>query len=115
VCTAVDQFVRKFGGDLPLQLADFSFGFDSLLVMVWTLLSSLATLSWCAILGERCTPFCLAIQSRVYFRNDSLSRLRCSGVASAYGWVTIVILSMVKQAHPLYSNRSCISLCPSPS
>jgi hypothetical protein len=27
-------------------------------------------------------------------------------VASAYGWVTIVILSMVKRAHPLYSNRS---------
>jgi hypothetical protein len=26
-------------------------------------------------------------------------------VASAYGWVTIVILSMVKRAHPLYSNR----------
>jgi hypothetical protein len=25
-------------------------------------------------------------------------------VASAYGWVTIVILSMVKQAHPSYSN-----------
>jgi hypothetical protein len=25
-------------------------------------------------------------------------------VASAYGWVTIAILSMVKQAHPLYSN-----------
>ena len=24
---------------------------------------------------------------------------------SAYGWVTIVILSMVKQAHPLYSNN----------
>jgi hypothetical protein len=26
-------------------------------------------------------------------------------VASAYGWVTIVILSMVKRAHPSYSNR----------
>jgi hypothetical protein len=26
-------------------------------------------------------------------------------VASAYGWVTIVILSMVKQAHTSYSNR----------
>jgi hypothetical protein len=25
-------------------------------------------------------------------------------VASAYGWVTIAILSMVKRAHPLYSN-----------
>jgi hypothetical protein len=27
-------------------------------------------------------------------------------VASAYGWVTIVILSMVKQAHPSYSNTN---------
>jgi hypothetical protein len=26
-------------------------------------------------------------------------------VASAYGWVTIVILSMVKREHPLYSNN----------
>ena len=40
VRTAVGQFVRKFGGELLLQLmqlADFSFGLDSLLVMVWTL------------------------------------------------------------------------------
>jgi hypothetical protein len=27
-------------------------------------------------------------------------------VASTYGWVTIEILSMVKRAHPLYSNMS---------
>jgi hypothetical protein len=26
-------------------------------------------------------------------------------VALAYGWVTIVILSMVKRAHPSYSNK----------
>jgi hypothetical protein len=39
---------------------------------------------------------CLAIYPRVFFQNDSLSRLRCLGVALAYGWVTIVILSMVK-------------------
>jgi hypothetical protein len=34
------QFVRKFGGELPLQLLqleDFDLGLDSLLVMVWTL------------------------------------------------------------------------------
>jgi hypothetical protein len=30
-------------------------------------------------------------------------------VASAYGWVTIVILSMVKRAHPLYSNTRSIA------
>jgi hypothetical protein len=27
-------------------------------------------------------------------------------VASAYGWVTIEIFSMVKRAHPLYSNNT---------
>jgi hypothetical protein len=37
-------------------------------------------------------------------------------VASAYGWVTIVILSMVKRAHTSYSNRphlyhELLSLC----
>jgi hypothetical protein len=30
-------------------------------------------------------------------------------VASAYGWVTIEILSMVKRAHPLYSNKKLIN------
>jgi hypothetical protein len=37
---AVAQFVRKFGGELSLQLlqrADFGFGLDYLLVMVWTI------------------------------------------------------------------------------
>jgi hypothetical protein len=29
-------------------------------------------------------------------------------VASAYGWVTIVILSMVKRAHPSYSNNMVV-------
>jgi hypothetical protein len=64
VCTAVGQFVRNFGGELSLQLlqlADFGFGLDYLLVMVWTLLSSLVTLAWCAIFGERCATLCLAI------------------------------------------------------
>jgi hypothetical protein len=40
VRTAVAQFVRKFGGELQLQLlqlADFDFGLDYLLVMVWTI------------------------------------------------------------------------------
>jgi hypothetical protein len=37
---AVGQFVRKFGGELSLQLlqlAEFGFGLDSRLVMIWTL------------------------------------------------------------------------------
>ena len=40
VRTVVGQFVRKSGGELSLQLlqvADFGFGLDNLLVMVWTL------------------------------------------------------------------------------
>jgi hypothetical protein len=40
VCTAVAQFVCKIGGELSLQLlqlADFGFGLDYLLVMVWTI------------------------------------------------------------------------------
>jgi hypothetical protein len=108
VRTAVGQVVHKFGGELllqPLQLANFGFGLDYLLVMVWdSLISScysfLVRYPW-----RKVCHLCLAIQSRVFFRNDSLSRLRCSRVALAYGWVTIVILSMVKRAHPLYSKR----------
>jgi hypothetical protein len=40
VRNAVGQFMRKFGGEMSLQLLqleDFGFGLDSLLVMVWTL------------------------------------------------------------------------------
>jgi hypothetical protein len=40
VRTAVAQFLRRFGGELSLQLlqlADFGFGLDYLLVMVWTI------------------------------------------------------------------------------
>jgi hypothetical protein len=40
VHTAVGQFVCKIGGEMPLQLlelVDFGFGLESLLVMVWTL------------------------------------------------------------------------------
>jgi hypothetical protein len=33
-------------------------------------------------------------------------------VASAYGWVTIEILSMVKRAHPLYSNNLYMYVVP---
>jgi hypothetical protein len=53
VRTAVAQFGPKFGGELSLQLlqlADFGFGLDYLLVMVWTILLALA---WCAILGDK--------------------------------------------------------------
>jgi hypothetical protein len=61
VRTVVAQFVHKFGGELSLQLlqlVDFGFGLDYLLVMVWTIRSALV---WCVILGKRCATLCLAI------------------------------------------------------
>jgi hypothetical protein len=45
---------------------------------------------------------CLAIKPRVYFHNHSLSRLRCSGVASAYGWVTILLYCLWLNGHIHY-------------
>jgi hypothetical protein len=38
----------------------------------------------------------------VCFRNHSLSRLRCSGVASAYGWVTILLYCLWLNEHIHY-------------
>jgi hypothetical protein len=56
VCTAVSQFVRKFGGELSLQLADY--------VLAWTISWLWFGLSdqllFGAILGERCATLCLA-------------------------------------------------------
>jgi hypothetical protein len=45
---------------------------------------------------------CLAIKPRVCFQNLSLSRLRCSGVASAYGWVTILLYCLWLNEHIHY-------------
>jgi hypothetical protein len=50
-------------------------------------------------------PPCLAIKLRVCFRNHSLSRLRCSGVASAYGWVTVLLYCLWLNKHIQYSNK----------
>jgi hypothetical protein len=45
---------------------------------------------------------CLVIKPRVFFHNHSLSRLRCSGVASAYGWVTIFLYCLWLNKHIHY-------------
>jgi hypothetical protein len=53
VHTAVSLFVCKFGGEFVVGFVAANrlcFGLDYLLVMVWTILS---TLVWCVILGER--------------------------------------------------------------
>ena len=96
MCTVGTGLVHNFGEQLHPTIVAIWFpalGLDFLLVMVG--LSNQCWLSLCI------SPGWLL----VCFWNHSLSRLRCSGVASAYGWVTIVILFMVKRAHPLYSNR----------
>jgi hypothetical protein len=35
VCTAVSQFVHKFGGEVVVVASRLRFGLDYLLVMVW--------------------------------------------------------------------------------
>jgi hypothetical protein len=84
----------KFQFWLGLCLA---YGLESLIISRYSFLGHYPWRKVCHL--------CLAIYPRVYFWNDSLSRLRCSRVASSYGWVTILILSVVKRAHPLYSNK----------
>jgi hypothetical protein len=48
----------------------------------------------------------LDIRPRVCFQNYSLSRLRCSRVASTYGWVIILLYFLSLNDHTYYfSNR----------
>jgi hypothetical protein len=58
----------------------------------------------CALALERGTLHLLAIRPRVCFQNYSLSRLRCSGVALAYGWVTILLYCLWLNEHTYFSN-----------
>ena len=57
-----------------------------------------------ALSFERGALSCLAMQLRFFFRNDSLSRLRCSWVASAYGWVKILLYWLQLNVHTYFSN-----------
>jgi hypothetical protein len=43
----------------------------------------------------------------VCFRNNSLSRLRCSGVTSDYGWVTILLYYLWLNEHIYYFLTLC--------
>jgi hypothetical protein len=100
VRTAVAQFVHKFGGEMLLQLlqlVDFSFVLESLLVIVWTLSSYLVTLAWCVILGERCAIICFSIQSRVFIWNGFSVKVKV--LEGGFGlWLgdNIAILSIIK-------------------
>jgi hypothetical protein len=44
----------------------------------------------------------LAISPKVFIQNYSLSMLRCSGVASAYGWVKILLYYPWLNEHTYY-------------
>jgi hypothetical protein len=46
----------------------------------------------------------LSIRPRVCFHNYSLLRLRCSRVASAYGWVTILLYCLWLNENTYFSN-----------
>jgi hypothetical protein len=59
----------------------------------------------CALALERGTLHLLAIRPRVYFQNYSMSRLRCSRVASAYGWVTKLLYCLWLNEHTYISNK----------
>ena len=56
----------------------------------------------CVLALERGTLHWLATRPRVCFQNHSLSRLRCSGVALAYGWVTILLYCLWLNKHTYY-------------
>ena len=58
----------------------------------------------CALALERGTLHLLAIRHRLFFQNYSLLRLRCPGMASAYGWVTILLYFLWLNKHTYFSN-----------
>ena len=93
VRTAVSQFVRMFGGELSLQLADY--------VLARTISWLWFGLSYHLLFGvlslEKCALPFVWLSSLGFASGVILYQGKCAQrVASAYGWVTIVILSMVK-------------------
>jgi hypothetical protein len=94
VCTIETGQVCKSGEQLQLTAATTicipGLGLNFLLVMVG--LSDQSWLSLCISHGWLL----------VCFWNHSLSRLRCSGVASAYGWVTILLYCLWLNEHIHY-------------
>jgi hypothetical protein len=93
VCTAETRQMRKSGEQLQSTAASIcilGLGSDFLLVMVG--LSDQSWLSLCISHGWLL----------VCLHNHSLSRLRFSGVALAYGWVTILLYCLWLNEHIHY-------------
>jgi hypothetical protein len=97
VRTAVGQFVRKSWEQLLPTVLQSAFSVFWVGLSDQFCYSCLVRYPW----REVC-HLCLAIKPRVCFRNHSLSRLRCSGVASAYGWVTILLYCLWLNEHIHY-------------
>jgi hypothetical protein len=75
---------------MPKVIMIFGLGSKFLLVMV-----GLSDQFWLSL----CIRHCWLL---VFFQNHSLSRLRCSGVASVYGWVTILLYCLWLNEHIHY-------------
>jgi hypothetical protein len=97
VRTAEGQFVCKSWEQLLLAVLQSAFS------VFWV---GISDQFWLFLLGalslKRGVSPCLDINPRVFFQNNSLSRLRCSGVASAYGWVTILLYYLWLNEHIHY-------------
>jgi hypothetical protein len=98
--------VRKSGEKLQLAASTIWFlGLGSGFLLVMVVISDQSWLYLCIFLGWLL----------VCFWNNSLSRLRCLGVASAYGWVTILLYCLWLKKHIHYfltiSPRACHMSC----
>ena len=89
---------------------------QQILVLAWTLSwlwfglsDQLLLLLLGALSLEKGAPPLFGYLAQGCFQNDSLSRLRCLGVASAYGWVTILLYCLWLNKHIHYFIT--VSLC----
>ena len=103
MCTVETRQVRKSGEQLLTVAAAIcipGLGLYFLLVMVG--IYDQSRLSLCISRGWLL----------VFFRNHSLSRLKCSGVASTYGWVTILLycLWLNEQIHYILTIPSVLNV-----
>jgi hypothetical protein len=93
VCAAGTELVRKYGEQLqPTAVAIWFLGLGSDFLLVMVGLFDQSWLSLCINLGWLL----------VCFQNHSLSKLRCLGVALAYGWVTILLYCLWLNEHIHY-------------
>jgi hypothetical protein len=87
----------SLGSSCCRQFCNLHFRFSGLDSLISFCYSCLVRYPW-----REVRHLCLAIKPRVCFQNHSLSRLRCSGVASAYGWVTILLYCLWLNEHIHY-------------